>query len=82
MCQGHRKHSFLCPRGTIFSQKSGVCDWWYNVECQSVADYPVVDDKKINSVTKGDEMDQIRSKLSKNGKNIFELILSGKRRFL
>ncbi|XP_015793890.1 uncharacterized protein LOC107370410 [Tetranychus urticae] len=33
MCQGHRKHSFLCPNGTIFNQKSGVCDWWYNVDC-------------------------------------------------
>lgn len=34
MCQGHRKHSFLCPNGTIFNQKSGVCDWWYNVDCE------------------------------------------------
>ncbi|XP_015795622.1 uncharacterized protein LOC107371987 [Tetranychus urticae] len=81
MCQGHRKHSFLCPRGTIFSQKSGVCDWWYNVDCQGVADYSVVTDKKHDSVTKGNEMDKIRTKLSKNGKNIFESILSGKRRF-
>lgn len=33
MCQGLRKHSFLCPNGTIFNQKAGICDWWYNVDC-------------------------------------------------
>ncbi|RWS31292.1 hypothetical protein B4U80_02472 [Leptotrombidium deliense] len=38
MCQGTRIHSFLCPNGTIFSEKSGVCDWWYNVECQKSSD--------------------------------------------
>jgi len=35
MCQGTRKHSFLCPNGTIFNQKAGICDWWYNVDCVS-----------------------------------------------
>jgi len=33
MCQGSRKHSFMCPNGTIFNEKSRVCDWWYNVDC-------------------------------------------------
>ncbi|KAI1278833.1 hypothetical protein HDE_14207 [Halotydeus destructor] len=33
MCQGYRKHSFLCPNGTIFNENAGVCDWWYNVDC-------------------------------------------------
>ncbi|RWS16442.1 hypothetical protein B4U79_05473 [Dinothrombium tinctorium] len=33
MCQGNRIHSFLCPNGTIFNEKTGVCDWWYNVDC-------------------------------------------------
>lgn len=27
------RHSFLCPNGTIFNERRGVCDWWYNVEC-------------------------------------------------
>ena len=30
---GGRQDSFLCPNGTIFSQKIFACDWWYNVEC-------------------------------------------------
>lgn len=28
-----RRHSFLCPNGTIFSQEYLICDWWYNVQC-------------------------------------------------
>lgn len=24
-----RKTSFLCPNGTIFSQKLFTCDWWF-----------------------------------------------------
>lgn len=27
------RHSFLCAAGTIFNDKKGVCDWWYNVAC-------------------------------------------------
>ena len=30
-----RQDSFLCPNGTIFSQKLFACDWWYNVKCDS-----------------------------------------------
>lgn len=33
ICQGFRKFSFLCPNGTVFNQKSGICDWWYNADC-------------------------------------------------
>ncbi|KAL3213488.1 hypothetical protein MRX96_051679, partial [Rhipicephalus microplus] len=37
MCTGvpnlGARHSFLCPNGTIFNERRGVCDWWYNVEC-------------------------------------------------
>ncbi|XP_054272974.1 uncharacterized protein LOC128993232 [Macrosteles quadrilineatus] len=29
------KHSFLCPRGSLFNQKYLVCDWWYTSECGS-----------------------------------------------
>lgn len=25
--------SFLCANGTVFNERSGVCDWWYNVDC-------------------------------------------------
>ncbi|XP_023219011.1 uncharacterized protein LOC111621176 isoform X2 [Centruroides sculpturatus] len=38
MCPGGGKphrYSFLCPQGTIFSQKRGICDWWYNVSCDA-----------------------------------------------
>lgn len=30
-----RQASFLCPNGTMFNQAFFVCDWWYNVDCQS-----------------------------------------------
>lgn len=33
ICQNGQMHSFLCPMGTIFSEKNGVCDWWYNTPC-------------------------------------------------
>lgn len=33
VCQNGAHHSFLCPSGTIFNTKNGVCDWWYNTRC-------------------------------------------------
>ncbi|XP_076317492.1 uncharacterized protein LOC143229265 isoform X2 [Tachypleus tridentatus] len=30
------RHSFLCPNGTIFNERRGICDWWYNVSCELV----------------------------------------------
>lgn len=33
VCQNGAHHSFLCPSGTIFNAKNGVCDWWYNTRC-------------------------------------------------
>ena len=36
---GHTKHSFLCPIGSLFQQKSLTCDWWYNVNCSSTESY-------------------------------------------
>lgn len=33
VCQSGAHHSFLCPAGTIFNAKNGVCDWWYNTRC-------------------------------------------------
>lgn len=28
-----KQHSFLCPNGTVFSQTTFICDWWFNVDC-------------------------------------------------
>ncbi|KYM98669.1 hypothetical protein ALC62_10637, partial [Cyphomyrmex costatus] len=28
-----RLFSFLCPNGTVFSQTTRVCDWWFKVDC-------------------------------------------------
>ncbi|KAG8193514.1 hypothetical protein JTE90_003726 [Oedothorax gibbosus] len=34
VCQSDgRRHSFVCPGGTLFNQATFVCDWWFNVEC-------------------------------------------------
>ena len=36
ICQEReRKDSFLCPNGTIFSQRFFVCVWWYEFDCSS-----------------------------------------------
>jgi hypothetical protein len=34
-----RQDSFLCPNGTIFSQKLFACDWWYNVQCAATREH-------------------------------------------
>ncbi|KAI9565615.1 hypothetical protein GHT06_009407 [Daphnia sinensis] len=34
-----RQDSFLCPNGTIFSQKLFACDWWYNVQCSATREH-------------------------------------------
>ena len=39
MCALNTKFSFLCPNGTKFDQKTFVCNWWYNVDCNSSANY-------------------------------------------
>ncbi|XP_076323959.1 uncharacterized protein LOC143232410 [Tachypleus tridentatus] len=39
LCPGNHnefRYSFLCPNGTIFNERRGICDWWYNVVCTSV----------------------------------------------
>lgn len=39
MCEADgRQHSFLCPNGTVFSQRLLTCDWWYNVRCSGDGD--------------------------------------------
>ncbi|GAB6026343.1 hypothetical protein CHUAL_012546 [Chamberlinius hualienensis] len=36
LCQPYSdKTSFLCPNGTMFNEKYSVCDWWYNVKCET-----------------------------------------------
>lgn len=33
---GHNTfYTFLCPNGTIFNQLYFICDWWFNVNCES-----------------------------------------------
>ncbi|GAB6029712.1 hypothetical protein CHUAL_005434 [Chamberlinius hualienensis] len=34
-----RRDAFLCPNGTLFNQQVLVCDWWYNVECETTPSY-------------------------------------------
>jgi len=51
MCQGSRMHSFMCPNGTIFSEKTRVCDWWYNVECPKPIQLELlINEKEDNSI--------------------------------
>ena len=33
-------YSFLCPNGTIFNQLYLICDWWFNVNCESSSSPP------------------------------------------
>ncbi|CAG5042785.1 unnamed protein product [Parnassius apollo] len=32
-------YSFLCTAGTVFNQKTRVCDWFYNVDCPTSQSY-------------------------------------------
>lgn len=33
VCHNGRKHDFVCPITTLFSESVKTCDYWYNVEC-------------------------------------------------
>ncbi|XP_063852388.1 mucin-12-like, partial [Scylla paramamosain] len=40
LCQADGRHdAFLCPNGTLFSQGSLVCDWWFKVRCADSDSY-------------------------------------------
>jgi hypothetical protein len=46
------QHSFLCPNGTIFSQEYLICDWYYNVNCDSSPKYYGLNKEAFSSVNK------------------------------
>nr|XP_033341919.1 myb-like protein AA [Megalopta genalis] len=47
--EGHQGASFLCPNGTIFSQREFSCDWWHNVKCaEAIALYSLNLDPEKN----------------------------------
>lgn len=35
VCALEKKYSFICPNGTVFDQRTFVCNWWSNVDCES-----------------------------------------------
>ncbi|XP_037080334.1 nascent polypeptide-associated complex subunit alpha, muscle-specific form-like [Pollicipes pollicipes] len=39
ICHANIMDSFICPEGTVFNQKVFVCDWWFNVNCDSSPDF-------------------------------------------
>ncbi|CAL4181916.1 unnamed protein product, partial [Meganyctiphanes norvegica] len=40
VCWGSRQRaSFLCPVGTLFSQRFLVCDWWRRVDCSRTLEF-------------------------------------------
>jgi len=40
MCQPNGNfNSFLCPNGTVFNQQYFICDWWYNFDCGTAANF-------------------------------------------
>ncbi|XP_069156139.1 mucin-19 [Procambarus clarkii] len=49
-----RQASFLCPNGTMFNQAFFVCDWWYNLDCQS-APYLYSLNERVFSLPEVDE---------------------------
>lgn len=35
----NEKYSFLCAAGTVFNQRTRVCDWFFKVDCQNSPSY-------------------------------------------
>ncbi|XP_066582891.1 uncharacterized protein [Prorops nasuta] len=46
VCDGILLSSFLCPIGSIFSQKLLTCDWWSKVDCTSSSRYVQVQSQR------------------------------------
>ncbi|GBP63947.1 hypothetical protein EVAR_40198_1 [Eumeta japonica] len=36
---GNTMYSFVCAPGTVFNQRTRVCDWFYKVDCQNAPSY-------------------------------------------
>lgn len=45
-----RRHSFLCPNGTIFSQEYLICDWWFNVACSDSPNHFLLNKEAFSAV--------------------------------
>ncbi|XP_014364394.2 uncharacterized protein LOC106715589 [Papilio machaon] len=41
---GNVMYSFLCAPGTVFNQRSRVCDWFYKVDCQTSPAYYAINE--------------------------------------
>ena len=48
--------SFLCPVGSIFSQKLLTCDWWSNVDCSATRNYYAINSESLVSEVDDDEI--------------------------
>ncbi|XP_055921759.1 mucin-2 [Eupeodes corollae] len=69
--------AFLCPNGTLFSQKNFVCDWYRNVDCNdSERYYSKNDNNRIG--TKTDMMKTVRQMMEHPMKTISIALNRGK----
>ncbi|XP_067632656.1 serine-rich adhesin for platelets isoform X2 [Eurosta solidaginis] len=65
--------SFLCPNGTLFSQKNFVCDWYRNVNCEESEQYYYKNNaNKIGSNT--DMMQKVRQMMEYPIKTILQAL--------
>ncbi|CAG2114855.1 unnamed protein product, partial [Medioppia subpectinata] len=64
ICQNRYKHSFLCPNGTIFNEKNGICDWWYNYDCPKLIKLTDKDDSDMDSIK--EKLNQKRAKAKRS----------------
>ncbi|XP_055838777.1 mucin-17 [Episyrphus balteatus] len=72
-----RGFAFLCPNGTLFSQKNFVCDWYRNVDCnESERFYSKNDNNRIG--TKSDMMKTVRQMMEHPMKTISIALNRGK----
>ncbi|XP_050305881.1 U-scoloptoxin(01)-Cw1a-like [Anthonomus grandis grandis] len=66
ICQSqYNKISFLCPIGSVFSQRNLVCEWWYNVDCKNS---PTVYPENIR-IFQGNTLDDSDLSLAASGGN-------------
>ncbi|XP_030019634.1 U-scoloptoxin(01)-Cw1a [Manduca sexta] len=41
---GNQMYSFLCGIGTVFNQRTRVCDYFYKVDCQNAPSYYAINE--------------------------------------